>query len=93
MLDTVRTSRPPQAEPASSQGRQGHFPGFDGLRAIATAPGSPATTSMYRDLIGGYPTEGEHLLGDLLERAGQLDVRTPLLELATISLRVYENRL
>lgn len=65
----------------------------DGLRATATAPGSPAGTSMYRDLSSGYPTEAEHLLGDLLGRARQLDVPTPLLELATISMRVYENRL
>jgi 2-dehydropantoate 2-reductase len=64
-----------------------------GLKALATAAGSPAATSMYRDLTSGYPTEGEHLLGDLLDRARQLNVPTPLLELATISLRVYENRL
>ncbi|WP_043724227.1 ketopantoate reductase family protein [Kutzneria sp. 744] len=63
----------------------------NGLRASATAPGSPAATSMYRDLSHGYPTESDHLLGDFLQRARQLDVPTPLLELATISMRVYEN--
>ena len=65
----------------------------DGLSASATAEGSPAGTSMYRDLSNGYPTEAEHLLGDLLDRARQFDVRTPLLELATVSMRIYENRL
>ena len=65
----------------------------DGLRAYATKPGSPAATSMYRDLSNGYPTEAEHLLGDLLDRARQFDVPAPVLELATVSLRVYENRL
>lgn len=65
----------------------------DGLSASATAEGSPAGTSMYRDLSNGYPTEAEHLLGDLLDRGRQLDVRTPLLELATVSMRIYENRL
>lgn len=62
-----------------------------GLRASVANPDSPAATSMYRDLSSGYPTEAEHLLGDLLERARQLDVPTPLLELATVSMRVYEN--
>jgi 2-dehydropantoate 2-reductase len=61
------------------------------LRAGVADPASPAATSMFRDLSNGYPTEAEHLLGDLLERARRLDVPTPLLELATISMRVYEN--
>jgi 2-dehydropantoate 2-reductase len=64
----------------------------DGLRARATTPGSPAATSMYRDLSNGYPTEAEHLLGDLLDRARQLVVPTPLLELATVSMRIYESK-
>jgi 2-dehydropantoate 2-reductase len=64
---------------------------YSRLRAGVSDPASPATTSMFRDLSNGYPTEAEHLLGDLLERARQLDVPTPLLELATISMRVYEN--
>ena len=61
------------------------------LRGGVSDPASPAATSMFRDLSNGYPTEAEHLLGDLLDRARQLDVPTPLLELATISMRVYEN--
>ncbi|MFC0545757.1 ketopantoate reductase family protein [Kutzneria chonburiensis] len=61
------------------------------LRAGVGDPASPAATSMFRDLSSGYPTEAEHLLGDLLERARELDVPTPLLELATISMRVYES--
>lgn len=65
----------------------------DALRGMATAPGSPVATSMYRDLSSGYPTEAEHLLGDMVDRARQLDVPTPLLELAAVSMRVYENRL
>jgi 2-dehydropantoate 2-reductase len=47
---------------------------------------------MYRDLSNGYPTEAEHLLGDLLDRARQLAVPTPLLELATVSMRIYESK-
>lgn len=63
------------------------------LKAMATAQGSPAATSMYRDLTSGYPTEAEHLLGDMVDRARQLEVPTPLLELATVAMRVYENKL
>lgn len=65
----------------------------DGLRARSTTAGSPAATSMYRDLSNGYPTEAEHLLGDLLDRARHFDVPTPLLELATVSMRIYEHKL
>jgi 2-dehydropantoate 2-reductase len=61
------------------------------LRGSVADPTSPAATSMFRDLSSGYPTEAEHLLGDLLDRARQLDVPTPLLELGTISMRVYES--
>jgi 2-dehydropantoate 2-reductase len=61
------------------------------LRGSVADPNSPAATSMFRDLSSGYPTEAEHLLGDLLARARQFDVPTPLLELATISMRVYES--
>ncbi|QUQ62367.1 ketopantoate reductase family protein [Kutzneria sp. CA-103260] len=65
----------------------------EALRARSTAQGSPAATSMYRDLSNGYPTESEHILGDLVDRARQLGVPTPVLELAAVSMRVYENKL
>lgn len=56
------------------------------------APGSPLTPSMYRDLIAGRPTEVEHVLGDLSARARALAVPTPLLDLATLQLRVHQRR-
>src|SRR5258708_39764568 len=34
-----------------------------------TAPGSPPTSSMYRDLRKGAPVEADHILGDLLPAA------------------------
>lgn len=62
------------------------------LRATVTAPGSPTTSSMYRDLVSGVPTEHEQILGDLTSRARGLGVATPVLELAAMSLRVHEHR-
>ncbi|MCX4631666.1 2-dehydropantoate 2-reductase [Streptomyces sp. NBC_01443] len=57
-----------------------------------TTPGSPLTPSMYRDLIAGRPTEVEHVFGDLVARARALAVPTPLLDLATLQLRVHQRR-
>jgi 2-dehydropantoate 2-reductase len=62
------------------------------LRATVTEPGSPTSSSMYRDLVAGAPTEHEHVLGDLVARARELSVATPMLDLATMSLRVHQRR-
>lgn len=55
--------------------------------ALLTQPGSAFTTSLYRDLTAGLPTEAEHILGDLAGRARALEVATPLLDLALIQIR------
>ncbi|HEX3792322.1 MAG TPA: 2-dehydropantoate 2-reductase [Pseudonocardiaceae bacterium] len=65
---------------------------FDATRSQVTQPGSPFVPSMYRDLSIGLPTEVEHVFGDLLVRADKLGVGTPLLDLATMNLRVHQNR-
>ncbi|MEU7115767.1 ketopantoate reductase family protein [Streptomyces sp. NPDC046182] len=59
---------------------------------IVTAAGSPMVPSLYRDLVAGRPTEVEHLFGDLVARARTLSVPTPLLDLATLHLRVHQER-
>lgn len=59
---------------------------------IVTATGSPMVPSLYRDLVAGRPTEVEHLFGDLVARARALSVPTPLLDLATVHLRVHQAR-
>jgi 2-dehydropantoate 2-reductase len=61
--------------------------------AAMTAPGSPLTSSMYRDLRKGAPVEADHILGDLLQRAVSKGVATPLLNAAFINLRIYQARL
>ncbi|ADJ47311.1 hypothetical protein AMES_5487 [Amycolatopsis mediterranei S699] len=48
--------------------------------------------SMYRDLSAGQPTEVEHVFGDLVARADALGIAVPLLGLATVHLRVHQNR-
>ena len=58
-----------------------------------TAPGSPLTSSMYRDLRKGAPVEVDHILGDFIERGTAHGVATPLLKAAFINLRVYQGRL
>ncbi len=50
--------------------------------------GSPLTSSMYRDMTKGAPVEADHVLGDLLARAGR--VPAPLLRAAFVQLKVYE---
>lgn len=73
------------------------FPVPDGqlaaLNARVTANGAPTTSSMYRDMSSGRPTEVEHVFGDLIARARRLSVPTLLLDLATMHLRVHEHRL
>jgi 2-dehydropantoate 2-reductase len=58
-----------------------------------TAPGSPLTSSMYRDLRKGAPVEADHILGDFIERGSAHGVATPLLQAAFVNLRVYQEEL
>jgi 2-dehydropantoate 2-reductase len=60
--------------------------------ALLTKEGSPLTASMLRDIERGGPTEGEHILGDLAERAQGLGVQTPILRLARCHLATYAAR-
>jgi 2-dehydropantoate 2-reductase len=54
---------------------------------LLTEPGSAFTSSLYRDLTAGLPSEAEHILGDLARRARDLNVPTPLLDLTLIQIR------
>lgn len=55
--------------------------------ALLTEEGSGFTSSLYRDLTAGLPTEAEHILGDLARQAHNYGVGTPLLDLALIQIR------
>lgn len=61
-------------------------------RGVLTERGSAFTASMLRDIERGGPTEGDHILGDLLRRARALGVATPLLRTASCHVEAYEVR-
>jgi 2-dehydropantoate 2-reductase len=60
------------------------------LRAALTERGSHFTASMLRDIESGGRTEGDHVLGDLLERARAKAIETPVLAMAYCHVRAYE---
>jgi 2-dehydropantoate 2-reductase len=62
-------------------------------QGVLTAPGSPLTSSMYRDLMAGERVEADQVLGDLRARARHADVATPLISAAFIQLDAYQRRL
>jgi 2-dehydropantoate 2-reductase len=58
--------------------------------ATLTAPGSPFTTSLYRDFMAGRPTEVESILGDLIRVGASNGISSPLLSAATVRVRVHQ---
>jgi len=61
-------------------------------QALLTERGSPLSASMLRDIERGGPTEGDHILGDLLRRARALGVPAPLLRTAVCHVEAYAAR-
>ena len=83
------------AEAAAIAAAAGHplpAEGLAGVEAMLTQPDSPLATSLYRDVVNGNGTEVEHVFGDLVARARAYGVPTPLLDLATLHLRVHQHR-
>jgi 2-dehydropantoate 2-reductase len=63
------------------------------IRGLFAAPGSSLMASMLRDVERGAPVEADHILADLLRRAGPAGgERAPLLRIACAHLRAYEAR-
>ena len=60
-------------------------------RTMLTAPASPLTASMLRDLERGAPIEADHILGDLLRCAGPMADKS-LLRVAYSHTKAYEAR-
>jgi 2-dehydropantoate 2-reductase len=60
------------------------------MRQTLTEAGSNVTASMLRDIRKGGPTEGDHIVGDLLRRARSFGLATPLLRVANAHLQAYE---
>ena len=62
-------------------------------RAMVSAPASPLTASMFKDIERGAPTEADHILGDLLSRGAQaLQPDRSVLRIAYAHLKTYEAR-
>jgi len=58
--------------------------------AQLTAPGSPFTSSMYRDLKEQAPVEVDSILGDLIERGRKHGVSAPILQAAFVRLTIHQ---
>ncbi|MEO6801415.1 MAG: 2-dehydropantoate 2-reductase [Rhodanobacter sp.] len=71
----------------------GHAPNqrvLERARGMLTEPGSQLAASMLRDLQGGHPIEADHIIGDMLTRAGQHELPASMLALVYTHLKVYE---
>jgi 2-dehydropantoate 2-reductase len=75
--------------------REGHPPRpgpIEGVRGRLTDPAGNWTASMLRDLEGGGPTEADHIVGWMLERARKHGVDDTILSLAYAHLKAYDAR-
>jgi 2-dehydropantoate 2-reductase len=71
----------------------GHPPRTDTMArytGLLTERGSGFAASMLRDVERSGPTEGEHIVGDMVQRGKTLGIVTPLLRTALCSLQTYE---
>jgi 2-dehydropantoate 2-reductase len=81
------------AEVATVAEAAGHAPSAAVLGAAEktlTEPGSRFAASMLRDIERHGPTEGAHVVGDLVSRAKAAGIDTPLLRMAWRHLQAYE---
>jgi 2-dehydropantoate 2-reductase len=61
-------------------------------RGLLTDAGSTLAASMLRDIERGGPTEGDHVVGDMIRRGEGGQLALPLLKLAYTHLSAYERR-
>lgn len=64
------------------------FIAFD--TALFTTANSPLKASMLRDIERGSTTEGEHILGDMANRARAFGIEAPILNVARTHVAAYE---
>lgn len=77
---------------AAAEGYPLNFCSLDAYRSLLTEPGSSFTSSMLRDIESQRPIEADHILGDMLRRAGDRGVAAPLLRIAYTHARAYEEQ-
>lgn len=83
IVDELEAVAAASGHPVSAKARQMTL-------SMLTAEGSSFTSSLYRDVTAGLPSEAEHILGHLASTADDLDVETPLLDLTLVQLRAGE---
>ncbi|MCK9688483.1 2-dehydropantoate 2-reductase [Scleromatobacter humisilvae] len=91
-VDFVRAFLAEAAAVATAAGFAPSQPALDFILGVVAAPGSPMTSSMYRDLVGGERVEADQILGDLRARARRAGIETPLVSAAFIQLDVHQRR-
>jgi len=75
--------------------RNGHAPqpaSVERTLAMLTAPGSPISASMAKDIERGAPVEVEHVIGDLIARGDPAMPATAVLRVCHVHLMAYEAR-
>jgi 2-dehydropantoate 2-reductase len=81
------------AEVVAIAAAAGHAPAegvVAGAGKTLAEPGSRFAASMLRDIERGGPTEGAHVVGDLVARAAAAGLAAPVLGAAWIHLQAYE---
>ena len=77
---------------AAQQGFAPSEPTMRRIRTMMTTPGSAFAASMLRDIERGAPIESDHIIGDLIRRAGTQSRNHPLLRIVYAHLKAYEAR-
>jgi 2-dehydropantoate 2-reductase len=75
---------------AAAEGYPSPATSVDIIRGIFSQPDSKYGPSILVDMEEGRATEGEHTIGDLVERARRHGISTPILTAALCNLQVYE---
>lgn len=80
------------AEIAAANGHRPSAAFMASYRNTFSEKTSQYSTSMLRDIERGSPTEGDHIIGFMLERARQAGLDNPTLALAHTHLKAYDER-
>jgi 2-dehydropantoate 2-reductase len=63
---------------------------LDAVRGLFSQPDSTYGPSILVDMENGRATEGEHTIGDMVDRAGRHGLAAPILTAARCNLQIYE---
>jgi len=88
MLETVEECR----KVAAANGGDPGDKGMKTVRGYLTQKGSRFAASMLHDLEKGAMVEADHVVGDMIDRAGKAGIATPNLRMAYAQLQAYQAR-